>query len=155
LKYDNLSVVGQYERVTNAIGAATCTSAAALASNPLVASSGQCNSAMNLGGGGDIWHVGTNYQWGNTQLVAQGGRTNADAIGTAAARENNSFTVGAIHALSKRTSMFGGYQRVTMGAGVADATANTGGTDGAVGGAASPYAAGNRNTWTIGMRHNF
>jgi predicted porin len=152
LKYDNLSVVGQYERVTNAIGAATCTSAAALASSPLVASSGQCNSAMNLGGGGDIWHVGTNYQWGNTQLVAQGGRTNADAIGGVAARENNSFTVGAIHALSKRTSMFGGYQRVTMGAGVAAAADVS-----ALGQTLNPenYASGNRNTWTIGMRHNF
>ena len=153
LKYDNLSVVGQYERVTNAIGAATCTSAAALASNPVVASSGQCNSALNLGGGGDIWHVGTNYQWGNTQLVAQGGRTNADAIGGVAARENNSFTVGAIHALSKRTSMFGGYQRVTMGAGVAAATDTNTGTDASAN--AAGYAAGNRNTWTIGMRHNF
>ena len=151
LKYDNLSVVGQYERVTNALGAATCTSAAALASNPLVASSGQCNSAMNLGGGGDIWHVGTNYQWGNTQLVAQGGRTNADAIGTVAARENNSFTVGAIHSLSKRTSLFGGYQRVTMGANSTDPIATHVGGEAA--GAA--YASGNRNTWTMGMRHNF
>ena len=152
LKYDNLSVVGQYERVTNAIGAATCTSAAALASNPLVASSGQCNSAMNLGGGGDIWHVGTNYQWGNTQLVAQGGRTNADAVSTTAARENNSFTVGAIHALSKRTSMFGGYQRVTMGVSGAN---DAGSTAGEVNQQAAGYASGNRNTWTIGMRHNF
>jgi predicted porin len=157
LKYDNLSVVGQYERVTNAIGAATCTSAAALASNPVVASSGQCNSALNLGGGGDIWHVGTNYQWGNTQLVAQGGRTNADAIGGVAARENNSFTVGAIHALSKRTSLFGGYQRVTMGAGVAASTATATSYDAAAADATTTgnYAAGNRNTWTIGMRHNF
>ena len=150
MKYDNLSVVGQYERVTNALGSATCTSASALASNPLVASSGQCNSAMNLGGGGDIWHVGTNYQWGNTQLVAQGGRTNADAIGTVAARENNSFTVGAIHSLSKRTSMFGGYQRVTMGATGADPSLESGVPELGAG-----YAAGNRNTWTIGMRHNF
>jgi len=152
LKYDNLALVGQYERVTGAIGAATCTSAAALASNPLVASSGQCNSAMNAGGAGDIWHVGTNYQWGNTQLVAQGGRTNAEGTGAAIARENNSFTVGAIHALSKRTSMFGGYQRVTMGvSGANDATVSAGES----GTSAAGYAAGNRNTWTIGMRHNF
>ena len=153
LKYDNLAVVGQYERVTNAIGSATCTSAAALQSNPLVASSGQCNSAMNLGGGGDIWHVGTNYQWGNTQLVAQGGRTNADAIGTSAARQNNSFTVGAIHSLSKRTSLFGGYQRVTMGANSTDNV--TPHTEGEPVSSSQGYATGNRNTWTIGMRHNF
>jgi predicted porin len=151
LKYDNLSVVGQYERVTNALGSATCTGAAALQANPLVASSGQCNSAMNMGGGGDIWHVGTNYQWGNTQLVAQGGRTNADAVGTTAARENNSFTVGAIHSLSKRTSLFGGYQRVTMGVTGANPTADSGVPDATVGG----YGQGNRNTWTMGMRHNF
>ena len=155
LKYDNLQVVGQYERVTNAIGAATCTSAAALASNPLVTATGQCNSAMNLGGGGDIWHVGTNYQWGNTQLVAQGGRTNADAVGSSVARENNSFTVGAIHSLSKRTSMFGGYQRVTMGGATTNGSvAASGGSDHATEGSAA-FTAGNRNTWTIGMRHNF
>ena len=152
LKHDNLSFVGQYERVTNAIGSATCTSASALASNPLVASSGQCNSAMNLGGGGDIWHVGTNYQWGNTQLVAQGGKTTADAIAGTAGRENNSFTVGAIHALSKRTSLFGGYQRVTMGTSVA---ADAVSTAGELNTSNAAYGAGNRNTWTIGMRHNF
>ncbi|MDO8437644.1 MAG: porin [Nitrosomonadaceae bacterium] len=151
-KYDNLSVVGQYERVYNALGAATCTSASALAANPLIASSGQCNSAMNSGGDGDIWHVGTNYKWGNTLLVAQGGKTNADAIGTTAARDATSFTVGAIHSLSKRTSLFGGYQRVTQGLSGANAS---GGTTGEAGHTAGTYGAGNRNTWTVGMRHNF
>jgi GBP family porin len=143
LKYDNLQVVGQYERITNALGAASCTGAAALAANPVVASSGQCNSAMNLGGDGSIWHVGTNYQWGNTQLVAQGGATTAEAT-TVAGRDAKSFTVGAIHALSKRTSLFGGYQRVTMGATQDNATSD-----------ANTYVQGNRNTWTMGMRHNF
>ncbi|MEK6708115.1 MAG: porin [Pseudomonadota bacterium] len=149
-KYDNLSVVGQYERVYNALGAATCTSAAALAANPIVASSGQCNSAMNSGGDGDIWHVGTNYKWGNTLLVAQGGKTNADAIGTTAARDATSFTVGAIHSLSKRTSLFGGYQRVTQGVTGANAADGTNPVT-----TAGSYLSGNRNTWTIGMRHNF
>ena len=155
VKYDNLAVVGQYERVTNALGAASCTSAAALQANPLVAGSGQCNSAMNSGGGGDIWHVGTNYQWGNTQLVAQGGRTNADAIGATQARNNNSFTVGAIHALSKRTSMFGGYQRVTMGNNAVNNLPDGGEGSDSITGAQAGYQTGNRNTWTIGMRHNF
>ena len=113
-----------------------------------------------MGGGGDIWHVGTNYQWGNTQLVAQGGRTNADATGGAsgvAARQNNSFTVGAIHSLSKRTSLFGGYQRVTQNATGANAGAITGVTDGenASSEAGGSYGSGSRNTWTMGMRHNF
>ena len=158
-KYENLQVVGQYERVTNAIGAATCTSASALAANPIVAASGQCNSAMNLGGDGNIWHVGTNYQWGNTQLVAQGGATHADAtsgvasmgstMANSTARDSRSFTVGAIHSLSKRTSLFGGYQRVSQGTTpTGNATEYSGTTD-------HNYGQGNRNTWTIGMRHNF
>ena len=153
LKYDNLSIVGQYERVTNAIGAATCTAAAALA-QPGVGG-GQCNSAMNLGGDGNIWHVGTNYQWGNTQLIAQGGATQAQAttgvMGTdQVARNSKSFTVGAIHSLSKRTSLFGGYQRVSMGATDTDPLSAIG-----YEGTTNSYLTGNRNTWTVGMRHNF
>ncbi len=150
-KYENLSVVGQYERINNAIGAATCTSASALAANPLVSSSGQCNSAMNAGGDGSIWHVGTNYQWGNTLLVAQGGAMTAEAIGAVAGRDAKSFTVGAIHSLSKRTSLFGGYQRVTQGLSGAGGTT----TDGEATLTPGSYGSGNRNTWTIGMRHNF
>ncbi len=150
-KYENLAVVGQYERITNAIGAATCTSAASLTANPLdVGSSGQCNSAMNLGADGDIWHVGTNYKWGNTTLVAQGGMTKAEAGGvgaSTAARENRSFTVGAIHNLSKRSSLFGGFQRVSLG------MPGSGDTDAGVVGL--PGQSGVRNTWTVGMRHNF
>jgi GBP family porin len=156
LKYDNLAIVGQFEQVRNAIGAATCTNGASQQAATLIAGgSGQCNSAMNLGGDGQIWHVGTNYQWGNTQLVAQGGATHADAVtvnsggGTTGARDARSFTVGAIHALSKRTSLFGGYQRVTQGT----TPGNDGSNDASGGGAA--YTQGNRNTWTMGMRHNF
>ena len=152
VKYDNLAIVGQYEQIKNAIGAATCTSASALASNPLVAASGQCNSAMNAGGDGQIWHVGTNYQWGNTQLVAQGGANKADAVTGVNDRGARSFTVGAIHSLSKRTSLFGGFSRVTQGATGANATGDIGGPDTTTNGS---YTAGNRNTWTVGMRHNF
>lgn len=151
-KYENLSFVGQYERVVNAIGAATCSNGAALSAMPTSAGgvgSGQCNSAMNLGGDGDIWHVGTNYKWGNTLLVAQGGATHAEAGGLTAAAERNSksFTVGAIHSLSKRTSMFGGYQRVTVGEQNGGVTVNND--------VALNNMLGNRNTWTVGLRHNF
>lgn len=150
MKYENISFVGQYERVANAIGAATCSNGAALSAQPtnagnvFGAGSGQCNSAMNVGGDGDIWHVGTNYKWGNTLLVAQGGVAHADAGGllSAAQRESKSFTVGAIHSMSKRTSMFGGYQRVTIG--------EQAGAD-----AVLTNMSGNRNTWTVGLRHNF
>jgi predicted porin len=154
VKYDNLAIVGQWEQIKNAIGAATCTSASALASNPLVAASGQCNSAMNAGGQGDIWHVGTNYQWGNTQLVAQGGANHAESVGTALDRGARSFTVGAIHSLSKRTSLFGGFSRVTQNTtGAHDVTTTTPG--GLSSGSTGSYTAGNRDTWTVGMRHNF
>ena len=105
---------------------------------------------MNLGADGNIWHVGTNYKWGNTLLVAQGGATHANGVSGggllsgASARDSKSFTVGAIHSLSKRTSMFGGYQRVTVGEQAAtDSTA------------ALNNMLGNRNTWTVGLRHNF
>ncbi len=104
-----LQAGGQYENINNAIGAATCTTAAALVANPLDApgtGSGQCNSAMNWGGDGNIWFAGAQYRWGNTTLVAQGGMTKAHAggVNAAAARKADSFTVGAIHNLSKRTS---------------------------------------------------
>jgi predicted porin len=110
---------------------------------------------MNAGGQGDIWHVGTNYQWGNTQLVAQGGANHADSAGAALTdRSARSFTVGAIHSLSKRTSLFGGFSRVTQGATGANAAATSpGGPDTST--STGTYTAGNRDTWTIGMRHNF
>ena len=80
--WQNLKFMGQYEQIHHAIGSATCTTAAALVANPLAAgSSGQCNSAMNWGGNGNIWHAGGQYKWGNTTLVAQGGMTHAHAGG--------------------------------------------------------------------------
>ncbi|MBA4142562.1 MAG: porin [Nitrosospira sp.] len=158
LNVQNFKLAGQYEDINNAIGAATCTTAASLTANPLDTGlvSGQCNSAMNWGGDGNMWHASAQYRMGNTTLVAQGGMTNAHAGGVnAAARRNvDSFTVGAIHNLSKRTSLFGGYQKVYVtnpnGADVND----LGGT---VSYAAPNYVASgaNRSTYTIGVRHNF
>ncbi|MDQ3185697.1 MAG: porin, partial [Pseudomonadota bacterium] len=75
--------------------------------------------------------------------------TRADAGGItpgAASRSADSFTVGAIHSLSKRTSLFGGYQHVYVDGG----SANTAGLT-----AQPTYATGNRATYTIGVRHNF
>lgn len=154
--WENFKLSGQYEDINNAIGSATCTTAAALVANPLDAgaSSGQCNSAMNWGGDGNIWHAGAQYRWGNTTLVAQGGMTKAHAggVNAAAARKADSFTVGAIHNLSKRTSIFGGYQHVYI-------TNPNGAAANDLGGAVSyiqpTYATGNRSTYTIGVRHNF
>ncbi len=136
--YRNFKLHGQYENINNAIGAASCTNAAALG-NPAtgnIDSRGQCNSAMNFGGDGNIWFAGGQYDLGNTSLIAQGGMTNAKGLeGGAAKREVSSFTVGAIHNLSKRSSLFGGYQRAM----VDDKNAIFKDSD----------------TYTVGMRHNF
>jgi hypothetical protein len=151
--WQNLKFMGQYEHINHAIGSATCTTAAALVANPLAAgSSGQCNSAMNWGANGSIWHAGGQYRWGNTTLVAQGGMTHADAggINNSAARKAQSFTVGAIHNLSKRTSIFGGYQHVYI------TNANGAGANNFDQYVAPDYATGKgRATYSIGLRHNF
>ena len=149
---ENFKLSGQYENINNAIGSATCSSAASLTANPLDApgsGSGQCNSAMNAGGDGNIWFAGGQYRLGNTTLVAQGGMTKAHAGGldtAAGARKADSFTVGAIHSLSKRTSIFGGYQHVYV--------TNPNGGQG-LDTLAPVYATGNRATYTVGVRHNF
>ena len=136
--YQNFKLNGQYENINNAVGSATCTNAGALG-NPatgLMDSRGQCNSAMNMGGDGNIWFAGGQYDLGNTSLIAQGGMTNAHGMtGGPASREVSSFTVGAIHNLSKRSSLFGGYQRAMID------------------GATATFR--DSNTYSVGMRHNF
>lgn len=139
--FQNFKLRGQYERITNAIGAATCTNAAMLG-NPGTGNPdgyGQCNSAMNLGADGNIWFAGGQYDWGNTSFIAQGGMARAHSGGIFAqeSRRVSSFTVGLIHNLSKRSSLFGGYQRAM----VDDKNANSSFKD--------------SNTYNIGMRHNF
>lgn len=135
--YQNFKLNGQYENINNAVGAATCTNAGMLG-NPATGAPdtrGQCNSAMNMNGSGNIWFVGGQYDLGNTSLIAQGGMTNAHATGLQASREVSSFTVGAIHNLSKRSSLFGGYQRAMID------------------GATAVFR--DSNTYSVGMRHNF
>lgn len=134
--FENFRLSGQYENINNAVGAATCTTAASLGS--VGDGRGQCNSAMNLNGDGEIWFAGAEYKLGNTTLVAQGGMTHAKKVsGFAASKDARSFTVGAIHHLSQRSSLFGGYQRVD----VRDNTPGVSDSD--------------RNTYTVGVRHNF
>ena len=136
--YQNFKLNGQYENINNAVGSATCTNAGMLG-NPATGlgdSRGQCNSAMNMGGDGNIWFAGGQYDLGNTSLIAQGGMTNAHGMtGGPASREVGSFTVGAIHNLSKRSSLFGGYQRAMID------------------GATAVFR--DSNTYSVGMRHNF
>lgn len=136
--FQNFRLSGQYENINNAVGAATCTNAAMLG-NPATGAAdtrGQCNSAMNLNGDGNIWFAGGQYDWGNTSLIAQGGMARAHGLaGGAQSRDVDSFTVGAIHNLSKRSSLFGGYQRAMID----DKNA----------------VFRDSNTYTVGMRHNF
>ena len=73
----------------------------------------------------------------------------AGGINNAAARKADSFTVGAIHNLSKRTSIFGGYQHVYV------TNPNGAGANDQGNYIAPAYATGNRATYTIGVRHNF
>jgi predicted porin len=158
--WENFKLSGQYEDINNAIGSATCSTAAALVANPLDtpgSGTGQCNSAMNWGGDGNIWFAGAQYRLGNTTLVAQGGMTKAHAggVNAAAARKADSFTVGAIHNLSKRTSIFGGYQHVYTSNPNGAAANDLGAAAAGVSYAAPSYATGNRSTYTIGVRHNF
>ena len=95
---------------------------------------------MNLGGDGHLWFAGGQYDWGNTSIVAQGGMTDANATALAAKREVSSFTVGLIHNLSKRSSLFGGYQRAMVDDRNTIATSN-------------PLR--DANTYSVGVRHNF
>lgn len=133
--YNDFQLQGQYESVSDAIGAATCSDAAALGSIKEIKTR-QCNSAMNPGGDGDVWYVGGQYKLGNATLVAQGGMTHAKRTAFANKRDAKSFTVGALYHLSKRTNLFGGYQRVNV------IDRNT-------------TVDRDRNTWTVGLRHLF
>jgi GBP family porin len=142
---------GQYEHVNNANpfgGAATCTAASAFGdaagSISLDGGRGQCNSAMNPDGDGSLWIAGVDYTIGNTMLIAQGGMTRAKssnagvALGGAYGKRNvENITVGVIHNLSRRSSLFGGYQRVW----VDDRNIVVGDAD--------------RNVYSVGVRHDF
>ncbi|ABI60726.1 MULTISPECIES: porin [Nitrosomonas] len=141
---------GQYEHVIDANpfgGAATCTQAAAFGDINALGNNGrgQCNSAMNPNGNGSLWIVGADYTIGNTMLVAQGGMAVAkktgeatEPFGTYAKRNVENITVGVIHNLSRRSSLFGGYQRVW----VKDRNL-------------APGVDADRNVYTVGVRHDF
>lgn len=141
--YAGFRLRGQFEWVNNANpfgGAATCTDAAAFgsAAGPvsLDGGRGQCNSAMNPNGDGYLWMAGADYTIGNTMLVVQGGMTEAKSEGLVAKRNVENITAGVIHHLSRRSSLFGGYQRVW----VKDRNL--------VGDA-------DRNVYSVGLRHDF
>lgn len=152
--FGNFRIAGQYENIENALptnGGTSCSNgAAALGGGDAGISTGQCNTALNTNGEGDIWFLTLQYKIGKTTLVVQGGETNADAEGTSVEREAQNFTIGAIYNFSKRTSVFGGYQNVSV-EGARDASNTPNSTQAQVNAAVQP----DRSTWSVGLRHNF
>ena len=155
--FGNFRIAAQYEKIEDALagnGGTTCSGGAAANSGDAGITTQQCNSSLNANGDGDIWFLTTQYKIGKTTLVLQGGQTKADSVSnaagviTASEREAKNLTVGAIHMISKRTRVFGGYQRVNVDG--ARNIANTAATGTAVL-ATEP----DRSTWTLGMRHDF
>ena len=132
--YKNFQLQGQYDYIDNAVGAATCSDAAALGAVGEVTR--RCNSAINPGGNGSVWFTGGQYKLGNTTLIAQGGMTDANSTNVFASRKSKSYTVGAFHHLSHRTSLFTGYQHVNV-----EDKNSTVDRD--------------SHIWTAGIRHNF
>lgn len=132
--YKNFQIQGQYDYISNAVGTATCSDAAALGAVGEVTR--RCNSAINPGGNGSVWYAGGQYKLGNTTLIAQGGMTDAQSTNVFASRESKSYTVGAFHHLSQRTSLFTGYQHVNVDDKNSAADRDS-------------------NIWTAGIRHNF
>lgn len=139
--YEAFRLSGQYENINNASlnGAASCTTAGMLGSTGTAGGgTAQCNTAMNVGGDGEVWFAGAEYKIGNTRLIAQGGKSHARKVSgiSPSGRDAWSYTAGVIHELSKRSSLFGGFQRVDVQDNAATADRD-------------------RNTYTVGMRHNF
>jgi general bacterial porin, GBP family len=132
--YKNFQLQGQYDYIDNAVGAATCSDAAALGA--VGETTRRCNSAINPGGNGSVWFTSGQYKLGNTTLIAQGGMTDANSTNVFASRKAKSYTVGAFHHLSQRTSLFTGYQHVN----VKDKNSTVDRDS---------------NIWTAGIRHNF
>lgn len=157
-------IAAQYDHIENALdgnGGTTCSGGAAGNGNE-GASTAQCNSALNTNGDGNIWFVTTQYKIGKATLVLQGGKTEADSVGgggimLAQEREATNFTAGAIYNLSKRTRIFGGYQVVEIDGArnVANTTTGVAGATPTAAPAALLATQPDRETWTIGMRHDF
>ena len=157
--FGDFRIAAQYEDIENALpgnGGTTCSGGATATGNSDTGiSTGQCNSSINANGEGDIWFVTAQYKLGKTTLVVQGGQTNADAVTnattgveTAAEREATNWTIGAIYNFSKRSRVYGGYQHVSVDG--ARNVANTTAT-----GTNILTIQPDRDTWTIGMRHDF
>ena len=155
LLFGNLGINAQYDHINDALGPNGGTTCGGGGQANGVGDAGittqQCNTALNTNGDGDIWNLGVNYKLGKTLLVLQGGKTTADAVGTANKRTAKNITLGAIYNFSKRTRVYGGYQRVNIdGAHNVQQLGAAATTGGAIL-ATQP----DRSTFVLGMRHSF
>ncbi len=155
--FGDFRIVGQYEDISNAQsnnGGATCGGgASANGGGDAGITTTQCNSSLNTNGDGKIWFLSGQYKIGKTTLVVQGGKTTADQVTangvvTANERTAKNITVAAIYNFSKRTRIFGGYQKVSVDG--ARSVDNTSGTGTGI----LPIQP-DRSTWDIGIRHDF
>ena len=160
--FGNFRLAAQYDKIKNALagnGGTTCSGDASInGAGDAGFSTAQCNTSLNANGEGDIWFLSTQYKLGQTTLVLQGGQTKADAVSvagvvTANEREAKNLTAGAIYSLSKRTRVFGGYQRVSVEG--ARSVSNVQGAPGTTAGTVALATQPDRSTWSIGMRHDF
>jgi len=161
-KFGDFTIAGQYDSIDNALagnGGTSCSGGASATGNES-ASTAQCNTSLNANGDGDIWFLTAHYQLGKTTLVLQGGQTNADEVRTAdgvlraGEREAKNITLGAIYKFSKRTLVYGGYQKVSVD-GARSVVNTNAGNAGTVAATAALAIQPDRDTWTIGMRHVF
>ncbi len=157
LKFGEIGVYGQYDRISNALafnsGGATCGGGgAATGVGDAGVTTAQCNTALNTNGDGSIWNLGVSYQLGKTLLVVQGGRTKADAEGAANERTASNITLGAIYNFSKRTRIYGGYQKVDVKGAHTITQAGAGATD-STGTVLAIQP--DRSVFLVGMRHSF
>lgn len=160
-KFGDFTIAGQYDSIKNALagnGGTSCSGGASASGNESAGTS-QCNSSLNTNGDGDVWFLAAHYQLGKTTLVLQGGKTNADEVRTngvlrAGEREAKNITLGAIYKFSKRTSVYGGYQRVRVDGARSVANADAGNL-GTVAATTALTTQPDRSTWTVGMRHDF
>jgi len=82
----------------------------------------------------------------------QGGKTTADAEGAANKRTAKNITLGAIYNFSKRTRVYGGYQKVDVSGAHTVSQAGAGATD-STGTVLAIQP--DRSVWLVGMRHSF
>lgn len=157
LQFGDIGVNGQYDSISDALafnsGGATCGGGgAANGVGDAGVTTAQCNSALNTNGDGDIWNLGVNYKLGKTLFVVQGGKTTADAEGAANKRTAKNITLGVIYNFSKRTRVYGGYQKVEVDGAHVVSQAGAGATDST---GTVLLNQPDRSVWLVGMRHSF